>query len=665
MSADLTDLFMLQLAQQASLYDLSFMKDRRRSSERVAAFFLKTLELLPVSVCMEIGAHEATFSRKAKNARPDIIARAFEANPHVYAHFMFDKELGELGVDYRHRAVGNVNGVTEFHIYESVMGQPEPVDSRRQSCLLRADSPEASHYAIKAPIATLDAVCARDGEDARYALWIDAEGFGKQVLDGAKSVLDRTLAIYIELESIGKFDGQALDREIISFLLERDFIPILRDFQFNHQYNVIFVKKGSMPLVEHEWHRYFQAVLRKEFSNIFGVAEKQKDPGLIPPPRLSHMHFNTTNEFREILDSLPLLRMPADGIDPARTVVACHISDFEEAQDFYKAKCRKPPQFYVTGIAEDESKESSFHEFSELFPGMKVQLFFKPNPRPDHTWFAFLTRALADRGVDVFYIEKYCVSSFWQRNFRDKITDHDMEAMRAFFNLLSDPWSQYTYLAICHANMTGQPGYIPVSRWPQYNHPLVHAEPGDIICEGGLEFFRSGGKIESTTLDFYNALNGDGVIYGFEPVSKTYDDLLVMCKDKPGIFIENKALWSHGGVISISGIESPNCAHTMEAGAGDDKCPCVSIDGFFADKQPPTLIKLDVEGAEPEILKGARETMLSRRPKLMAAIYHARSGPDWATVPNILMDCGAGYEFFCGHHTPWYAESFVYGRKSE
>ncbi|MCX4310759.1 MAG: FkbM family methyltransferase, partial [Desulfovibrio sp.] len=271
MSADLTDLFMLQLAQQASLYDLSFMKDRRRSSERVAAFFLKTLELLPVSVCMEIGAHEATFSRKAKNARPDIIARAFEANPHVYAHFMFDKELGELGVDYRHRAVGNVNGVTEFHIYESVMGQPEPVDSRRQSCLLRADSPEASHYAIKAPIATLDAVCARDGEDARYALWIDAEGFGKQVLDGAKSVLDRTLAIYIELVSIGKFDGQALDREIISFLLERDFIPILRDFQFNHQYNVIFVKKGSMPLVEHEWHRYFQAVLRKEFSNIFGV----------------------------------------------------------------------------------------------------------------------------------------------------------------------------------------------------------------------------------------------------------------------------------------------------------------------------------------------------------------------------------------------------------
>lgn len=663
MSVDLADLFMLQLAQQAALYDLTHMKDRARSSRRVATFFLKMLELLPVNVSMEIGAHEATYSRKVKTAKPEITVRAFEANPHVYAHFMLDGTLRELGVDYRHTAIGDKNGAARFHIYESVLGQAEPVDSRRQSCLLRTDSPGAGHYAITTPMATLDMICAADGDSARYALWVDAEGFSKQVLAGANSILERTLAIYIELESVGKFEGQALDREIMASLLDRDFIPILRDFQFNHQYNVIFVKKDSLSLLEHEWHRYFQAVLRGEFSDIFNLTAKNSGHIPVRPQELGKITLRDTRDFRDAVESLPLLRIPADGLNPAKTVVACHASDLEEARGFYKARGRKQPQFYVLEDTKETLHDDNVRDFSELAPGMDIQVFFKANSRPDHTWFGLLANGLAEKGIETFHVEKYCLSSFWRRDYGARTTERDIETMCAFFNILKDSWSQYTYLAICRANMSGEAGYIPISSWPQYSHPLVHAAPGDIICEGGLEFYRKNDQVESTTLDFCNAIDGKGIIYGFEPVRETYDELQSLCREKPEIVLEAKALWSHSGFIALAGCEKPNCAHTVEiAGSGVD-CPCVSIDEFFADKDAPTLIKLDVEGAEPEILQGAAHTVSQYSPKLMVAIYHGRRGPDWVNVPNILMANATGYDFYCGHHTPWFAESFVYGRK--
>ncbi|MCX4310736.1 MAG: FkbM family methyltransferase [Desulfovibrio sp.] len=94
-------------------------------------------------------------------------------------------------------------------------------------------------------------------------------------------------------------------------------------------------------------------------------------------------------------------------------------------------------------------------------------------------------------------------------------------------------------------------------------------------------------------------------------------------------------------------------------------CDCVSIDDFFLGMRVPTLVKLDVEGAEPKILKGARRTLASSMPKLMVAIYHARWGPDWATVPEIFLNDAACYDFYCEHHTPWYSESIVYALRAK
>ena len=79
-----------------------------------------------------------------------------------------------------------------------------------------------------------------------FVLWIDVEGFQKQVLFGAKNILANKNCKFlkIEVEEVEKFKGQLfLKEEIEEFLYEYNFIPVFRDFEYDYQFNVLFIKK--------------------------------------------------------------------------------------------------------------------------------------------------------------------------------------------------------------------------------------------------------------------------------------------------------------------------------------------------------------------------------------------------------------------------------------
>ncbi|MBD5558645.1 MAG: FkbM family methyltransferase [Desulfovibrio sp.] len=665
MPTELVELFQHQLAQQAMLYNLTFMSGRKQSAELVSNFFLRMQGLLPVTTVLEIGAHEGTFSRAVKKTYPEKTVRAFEANPQVYAHFLLEGEFPRLGIDYRYGAIGNRNGTTQLHIYESIDGRDEPSDSRRQSILLRVPNDTDRHHNVCVPLARLDTLCAADPEDSRYALWVDAEGAGGQVLEGAEGIMERTLAVYMELESVPKFENQPLDHDILHYLLERDFVPLLRDFQFNHQYNVVFVKKKCLPLVEHEWHRYFQYALRTSLQDSFKLEVVPRQHTPVAPPPLPRVRFGNSAEFREALGALPLLRAPRVGLDAERTVVACHEDDLDEAINFYRQQSGKLPKFFVLPGRQGGEPASrngiTRHPFTELSPGMDIQLYFSQNPLPGKTFFPLLCLELQKAGINKFHIERYCTERFFRRDVRYTFTDQDWDTALNFTNILDDAESQYTYMAICRARLEAEPGYIPLAGYTQYFHPLVHAEPGDIVCEGGCSpVCEEGLPLNSSTLDIYEAMRGKGKIFGFEPVASTYEHLKNGFASCRGIQMENLALWSRPTVLRLKG-EAASAFIEESPESGD--CACTSVDAFFADKAAPTLIKLDVEGAEPEVIEGARHTITRHLPKLMLSIYHARRGPDWLTLPRMLLERDFPYTYYCGQHRPWYTESIVYARK--
>jgi hypothetical protein len=67
---------------------------------------------------------------------------------------------------------------------------------------------------------------------------------------------------------------------------------------------------------------------------------------------------------------------------------------------------------------------------------------------------------------------------------------------------------------------------------------------------------------------------------------------------------------------------------------------------------------MDVEGAEPDALKGAEGLIREHRPDLGICVYHA---PDhiWE-IPLYLHEMGLGYRFYLRNHTAFTQETVLY-----
>lgn len=64
--------------------------------------------------------------------------------------------------------------------------------------------------------------------------------------------------------------------------------------------------------------------------------------------------------------------------------------------------------------------------------------------------------------------------------------------------------------------------------------------------------------------------------------------------------------------------------------------------------EPATYIKMDVEGAEENAIKGARETITAYKPKLNVAVYHRNE--DMFRLPLLIAEMNKKYKFYLRHH---------------
>jgi FkbM family methyltransferase len=95
------------------------------------------------------------------------------------------------------------------------------------------------------------------------------------------------------------------------------------------------------------------------------------------------------------------------------------------------------------------------------------------------------------------------------------------------------------------------------------------------------------------------------------------------------IRLERMAVFSRTGEISLdpaSGQTPHGNAHVHASGdlaTGAIKVPCTRLDDFVISNPVPTLVKIDVEGAESEVLKGAECLFQSSSPFLICEIHDA------------------------------------------
>jgi FkbM family methyltransferase len=184
---------------------------------------------------------------------------------------------------------------------------------------------------------------------------------------------------------------------------------------------------------------------------------------------------------------------------------------------------------------------------------------------------------------------------------------------------------------------------------PQYFEP-------DIFELAEDEIFVDGGCFVGDTAEEY-IHNKYKKIYGFEPDKNNLKKAIANLAQYENIELFN------GGLFNITNkvrFMSGQFGGSKFADEGETLVDSFSLDEFFADKEPPTFIKMDIEGAEPMALEGARNLLITNSPKLAICVYH--SPTHIYEIPQKIISINQEYKLFLRHYSHWYAETVCYSR---
>lgn len=109
-----------------------------------------------------------------------------------------------------------------------------------------------------------------------------------------------------------------------------------------------------------------------------------------------------------------------------------------------------------------------------------------------------------------------------------------------------------------------------------------------------------------------------------------------------GSFITDSSVWMRPGALNGQKVEHINT---------------VKIDDFARDTTIG-FIKMDIEGAEYDALKGAADTIRRDRPLLAICVYHRRG--DMLTIMDYLLSIVPAYRFWLRHHSSTTCETVLY-----
>jgi FkbM family methyltransferase len=75
-------------------------------------------------------------------------------------------------------------------------------------------------------------------------------------------------------------------------------------------------------------------------------------------------------------------------------------------------------------------------------------------------------------------------------------------------------------------------------------------------------------------------------------------------------------------------------------------------------KERVTFIKMDIEGAEPQAIAGAKETIAKYHPKLAISVYHRKD--DFWAIPQQILSIRDDYSIYLRHYTEGISETIMF-----
>ncbi len=186
----------------------------------------------------------------------------------------------------------------------------------------------------------------------------------------------------------------------------------------------------------------------------------------------------------------------------------------------------------------------------------------------------------------------------------------------------------------------------------------VGVQPGDVVIDGGACF-------GETALHFAHEAGAAGRVVAFEFLPSNLQVLRANLALNPALAPRVQVVEAglHHASGTSWGIEYDGPAARLgPPRPGGPVVPARALDDVVEALGLPRVdfIKLDVEGAEPEVLRGAERTLRRFRPRLAIAAYHEPHHV--ATLADQVDRLGLGYRLHLDHFTDTWGETVLFAR---
>jgi FkbM family methyltransferase len=202
------------------------------------------------------------------------------------------------------------------------------------------------------------------------------------------------------------------------------------------------------------------------------------------------------------------------------------------------------------------------------------------------------------------------------------------------------------------ARLTGDLGYIRMSLGQHYFHEKARVQPGDIVVDAGVS------SNIAVIKNFAQWTGPAGKVFGFEPVKRHWDEASRRISEKTidNVEIIRAGLWSserterilvhHRGASKIILKSDESCEAISPAPNDYEMVPLVTLDRFLKARGQTKLdvLKMDIEGAELEALKGAERAIRHNKPLLIICVYHKPK--HLFQLPEYIKSIHPEYQFF-------------------
>ena len=182
----------------------------------------------------------------------------------------------------------------------------------------------------------------------------------------------------------------------------------------------------------------------------------------------------------------------------------------------------------------------------------------------------------------------------------------------------------------------------------EYQEPPVFVRQGDVVLDAGAHL----GTFSRLALE-----RGARLVIAFEPeptncacFKRTFRKEIAEGR----VILIEAALWDSPGTLDFAPPEPVNSGTGSAAhGGGSLKVPATTVDAEIARLGTRLdFIKMDTEGAEPHIIRGARATITRFRPRMAISTEHTEE--DWVLIPTTVLSVKRDYHLKPGRSTMFF-----------